>query len=221
MKTNVLYVDPAWNFKTWSRKGEGRAPQAEYRTTSVEDMKRLPVADLAHKDCALFMWTVDWLPPSVAPELAAAWGFRYATRAWVWIKSNRASKKGFFTGKGYYTRGNPEDCLLFINKGGRMPVLPANRPLSVIYSPVREPGRKPDEGWDLIERMYPDHIQENPPVELFARYARPGWHQLGDAMDGLDLSVSIPMLAADDTEALSPMPKRDKTEQLEMIWNEA
>jgi N6-adenosine-specific RNA methylase IME4 len=48
---------------------------------------------------------------------------------------------------------------------------PANRPPSVIHAPRREHSRKPDEAYELIERMYP----ALPKIELFARQARPGW----------------------------------------------
>jgi len=52
---------------------------------------------------------------------------------------------------------------------------PGNRPPSVITAPRREHSRKPDEAYDLIERMYP----ELPKIELFARHARQGWDAWG------------------------------------------
>jgi N6-adenosine-specific RNA methylase IME4 len=53
---------------------------------------------------------------------------------------------------------------------------PANRPSSVIDAPRREHSRKPDEAYELIERMYP----ELPKIELFARQAGPGWAAWGN-----------------------------------------
>ena len=45
-----------------------------------------------------------------------------------------------------------------------------------IVVPRREHSRKPDEAYELIERMYPDL----PRIELFARQARPGWDAMGE-----------------------------------------
>jgi N6-adenosine-specific RNA methylase IME4 len=78
---------------------------------------------------------------------------------------------------------------LLIATRGEIPCpLPANRPPSVIEAPRREHSRKPDEVYQLIERMYP----ELPKIELFARNAREGWARWGnqappvDNDDGLD-----------------------------------
>jgi N6-adenosine-specific RNA methylase IME4 len=46
----------------------------------------------------------------------------------------------------------------------------------VIFSPRREHSRKPDEVYDLIEKMYPEATK----LELFARTARDGWDQWGN-----------------------------------------
>lgn len=189
MKYDVLLADPAWDFSTWSRKGADRSPSAHYDTMSLVEMQRLGVPQHTADNCALFMWTVDWLPPSVPEQLASAWGFRYATRAWTWIKMNPTGW-GFFTGKGFYTRSNPEDCLLFVK--GSMPVPESLRPLSVIcspiqedelpfiYAPVREHSRKPYEQYRRIDQMYPNRRY----LELFARQRVPGWDAWGDQVPG-------------------------------------
>jgi len=46
----------------------------------------------------------------------------------------------------------------------------------LIHAPRREHSRKPDEAYELIERMYP----ELPRIELFARARRPGWDAWGN-----------------------------------------
>jgi N6-adenosine-specific RNA methylase IME4 len=61
-------------------------------------------------------------------------------------------------------------------------------PPSVITSPRREHSRKPDEAYDLIERMYP----ELPKLELFARQARPGWDAWGNHAPGAVASGNDP-----------------------------
>jgi len=44
------------------------------------------------------------------------------------------------------------------------------------HSTRREHSRKPDEAYEMIERMYP----ELPKIELFARNARPSWAAWGN-----------------------------------------
>jgi N6-adenosine-specific RNA methylase IME4 len=73
--------------------------------------------------------------------------------------------------------------LLLIGRRGEFPTPePANRPGSVIEAPRREHSRKPDEAYDLIERMYP----ELPKIELFARHARAGWAAWGNEVTAPD-----------------------------------
>jgi len=77
---------------------------------SLADIIRLPVGRIAKDDAVLLMWVVDPLLDK-AFEVINAWGFKYKTVGFTWAKTNRI-KMGFFTGLGYWTRGNPEMCLL-------------------------------------------------------------------------------------------------------------
>ena len=77
---------------------------------SISELCALPVADLAAKDSALFLWaTFPQLPEAL--RLIQAWGFTYKSVAFVWLKQNRKSP-GWFYGLGFWTRGNAEVCLL-------------------------------------------------------------------------------------------------------------
>lgn len=77
---------------------------------NIEDIKALPVADIAEKDCALFLWvTFPCLLEGF--EVIRAWGFTYKTVAFVWVKQNKKSDS-LFWGMGYWTRSNVELCIL-------------------------------------------------------------------------------------------------------------
>jgi N6-adenosine-specific RNA methylase IME4 len=56
-KFAVIYADPPWEFRTYSDKGKGRSAEQHYDRMSLDDIKALPVGNLAAKDCALFLWT--------------------------------------------------------------------------------------------------------------------------------------------------------------------
>lgn len=104
---NIIYADPPWRYE--QRKVQGAA-ENHYPTMSIDELCALPVPELAAKDCALFLWaTFPQLPEAL--RLIHAWGFRYKTVAFVWLKRNRKSPSWFY-GMGYWTRSNAEICLL-------------------------------------------------------------------------------------------------------------
>ena len=76
----------------------------------IEDIKALPVGELAAKDCALFLW-ITFPCLCEALEVLTAWGFSYKTVAFVWVKQNRRNDD-LFTGMGYWTRANAEIWIL-------------------------------------------------------------------------------------------------------------
>jgi N6-adenosine-specific RNA methylase IME4 len=176
----VIYADPPWTFSTYSRKGKGRSAEAYYDCMSLADIKTLPVAEWAAADCVLLLWTTDPLLPT-ALNVLSAWGFTYKTVGFYWAKLNKSADPtiyrdaSFFTGLGFWTRANPEMCLL-ASRGH-----PHRRNANVrklIVSPRREHSRKPDEAYERIEGLC-----EGPYLEMFARSSRPGWDRWGDEAD--------------------------------------
>lgn len=181
-----ILADPPWKFAAYS--GDGGTPhrtaEDHYPTMTLEDMAAIPVADVAAKDCALFMWVVgSHLTDAIA--LAEAWGFAFKTDAFYWIKQRllHADQIDMFTGDiaeprmgfGYWTRKQIEPCWLFtrgnprrLGKGVRQ----------AIVEPRREHSRKPDCQYERIEALV-----SGPYLELFARTARPGWSVWGNQTD--------------------------------------
>lgn len=177
---SVIVADPPWSFRSWSDKGKNRAPDAlvrqkglserHYKTLGLNDIKALPVGDLAAPQCTLFLWAVDCMIPE-ALDVGRQWGFTFKTVAFTWVKTKTTSE-GFHIGLGYWTRGNPEQCLLF-TRGA-----PKRQSASVrqlIAAPRREHSRKPDETYERVEQLV-----KGPYLELFARNERPGWDAWGN-----------------------------------------
>ena len=108
-KYSIIYADPPWAYRTYSKKGQGRSAESHYPTMCIEDIKALPVGELAAKDCALFLW-ITFPCLCEALEVLTAWGFSYKTVAFVWVKQNRKNDD-LFTGMGYWTRANAEICI--------------------------------------------------------------------------------------------------------------
>src|SRR5579864_932471 len=88
-KYGALLIDPPWQFATFSEKGRDRCPDGKisrneqrqnnperhYKTMPLEDIRNLPVSDLAAKDCVLFLWAIDPMLPE-AIEIGRGWGFK-------------------------------------------------------------------------------------------------------------------------------------------------
>lgn len=125
----------------------------------------------------VLMWATDPLLTK-AFELIEAWGFTYKTVGFYWAKTNKhadldaLAPDDFFTGLGYWSRANVEQCLLATR--GSPPRI-AKDVRRLVISPRREHSRKPDEIYRRIERL-----ARGPYLELFARQTHRGWDRLGD-----------------------------------------
>lgn len=137
-KYGAILADPPWQYRVYSKKGLGRSAESHYPTMNIEDIKALPVADIADKDCALFLWvTFPCLQEGL--DVIKAWGFTYKTVAFVWVKQNKKADS-LFWGMGYWTRSNVELCLL-ATKGKPKRVDAGVH--QVVISHIEEHSRKP------------------------------------------------------------------------------
>ena len=164
----VIYADPPWGYRNRGTRG---AAGRHYQTMELEEIKALPVQEIAAGDCALFLWaTFPCLPEAL--EVIGAWGFTYKSAAFVWAKRNPKSP-GWFWGLGNWTRSNPEVCLLAVR--GR-PKRVSAAVHSLIEAPVGRHSAKPEEARRRIVELMGDV----PRVELFARAQAEGWDVWGD-----------------------------------------
>jgi len=193
-KYQIIYADPPWRFKNWSmnelaKRGEkwarrnGRSP---YNVMDNEQIYSLPIEDITDKNCILFLWAT-YPKLNEALETIKRWGFEYKTVAFTWVKQNKKSN-GWHFGLGYWTRGNPEICLLATKgKPKRISKFVAN----LTIGHLRGHSQKPDEIREKIVEL----VGELPRVELFARQKTEGWTSIGDDIDGRDIAESIKLLA--------------------------
>lgn len=155
----------------------------------LEDLKALPISDIAAPDCALFMWvTYPMLREGL--EVIDAWGFEYKTIAFQWVKTNMTGN-GWFFGIGHWTRSNTECCLL-ATRGRPRPV--SKRISQLIVAPRGRHSAKPTEVRARIEELMGDL----PRIQLFSRERVDGWDALGNDLDGRDIRDSLRDLLAGD-----------------------
>ena len=167
-KYSVIYADPPWSYRDKSLHMGGA--EIHYSTLSVEDIMNLPVKDICKKDCMLFLWATC---PTLTDAFMVidAWGFKYKTVAFAWVKITVKGKP--LLGMGHWTRSNIELCLLGV-KGH--PKRVSTSVGQVVMSRRSKHSAKPDEVRDRIIQLT-GNISK---IELFARERVPGWDCWGN-----------------------------------------
>lgn len=88
----IIYADPPWRY---DRKHGSGVAENHYPTMSIEEICALPVSEIAAKDSALFLWAT-FPQLNEAFRVIDAWGFKYKTLAFLWLKQNRKADSWFY-----------------------------------------------------------------------------------------------------------------------------
>ena len=167
---SVVYADPCWQYSD-RMSGHSFSLDHEYATMHLRDIKALPVGDVAAKDSVCVMWvTSPMLPDGL--EVIKAWGFKYVTVAFCWVKTMPSGKDAVNLGR--WTMGGCEICLL--GRRGK-PQRVARNVRQIVHAARGRHSEKPPEVRTRIATLFGDV----PRIELFARGApAPGWHAWGN-----------------------------------------
>jgi N6-adenosine-specific RNA methylase IME4 len=172
MKYNTIQIDPPWALTmTGSRKGKHVVkPALPYGTMNLEQIKDLPVGELAEEGCHLYLWVTNQYFAQ-GFEFIKHWGFTYLAPI-HWVKPS---------GMGNYWIHRTETMLFAYKKRCIFP-LKRYQP-NVIFSDRKRHSQKPEAAYELIESVSP-----GPRLEMFARQRRAGWDAFGNEVEG---SISI------------------------------
>lgn len=175
-KYQIIYADPPWEYRLSGSKKNGRGmAKQHYRTMRTEDICTLPVRNITTDNAIIFMWATF---PNIAEAIKVieAWGFRYKTAAFVWVKQNKKSNS-LFWGMGAYTRANAEACLLGISKNTKAKDMVKSHAVhQIIQSKIEQHSKKPD----IVRDRILDLVGDLPRMELFARQETEGWDCWGN-----------------------------------------
>lgn len=169
----AILADPPWRFQNQTGK---IAPEHKrlnrYRTLCLDDIKGMPVGDIADETAHLYLWVPNALLPD-GLEVMKSWGFTYKSNL-IWHKI-RIDGGSDGRGVGFYFR-NVTEVLLFGVRGKNARTLgPARSQVNLLATRKREHSRKPDEQYEIIEACSPGAY-----LELFARGERRGWSVWGN-----------------------------------------
>jgi N6-adenosine-specific RNA methylase IME4 len=187
----LILMDPPWSFTTYTGQGAPqRTAEPHYPVMGLDDLKSLPVVDLAAKDCALVLWVIG-SHLEKAFELGRALGFTYKTDLLTWVKVGKNDPRVRPISLGFWSRKQTEQALLFTRgspsrlDAGVRQLIETNG--HVIHAPKREHSRKPEEQYERLERLV-----AGPRVELFARQSRADWTTWGHERQKFDRPRPIP-----------------------------
>jgi len=189
----IVYADPPWTYRDGAHAGM-RGVLYKYGLLADADVAALPVSRIVADDAALFLWAT-WPKLHEILPIIDAWGFRYRTVAFVWVKRTRVSG-ALAWGMGSWTRANTEPCLLATRGRPRRVSAGVHQ---VVEAPLARHSQKPAIVRDRIVEL----LGELPRIELFARERAAGWDAWGD-----DASIAAPV-----PETAAATPTRAQEEQ--------
>ena len=181
MKYKTIVIDPPWKYGSWGKSKASHRPNdftrpMPYPTMSLDEIRSLPIIDLADENCELYLWTTQkYLYEAIG--IIKDWGFKHCTTI-TWCKKPMGTGQG-----GVYT---PTTEFLLHGRIGKMP--PVKRIDSTWFLTKREHNahsRKPEFFQDMIET-----VTEAPRLEMFARRKRDNWDVWGNEVES-DIELTL------------------------------
>lgn len=176
MKYKTIVIDPPWQYGIWGSGSDKALVQGDankpaplpYSSMTLDEIKALPLKNLADENCELYLWTTQkYLPVSF--EVLKAWGFKYC-QTLTWCKKPMGKGQG-----GVYT---PTTEFLLLARRGKMPKVERVDTTWWEVKRQKKHSKKPEFFQDLIQT-----VSEAPRLEMFARRKRDGWHVWGNEVE--------------------------------------
>ena len=168
-KYNIIYADPPWEVNRgpdWNSNGTSKL--LPYNTMSIEEIKSLPVKELAAKDSHLYLWVINKFIEE-AYNVARSWGFNPICLL-SWCKP----KHGLGLGGAFV---QTTEHLLYCRQGH----LKTQKRIDTTWFQHKRLAHsvKPD----LFRQIIVETSGDIPRIELFARQVTPGWDVWGNEVD--------------------------------------
>lgn len=170
-KFAVVLADPAWDIHM----------SLPYGTCTDEELMSLPIHEL--QDEGMMLLWVTGRSIEIGRKALKKWGYVISDEL-IWLKLNQL-KRTIVTGRtGHWLNHSKEHLLVGLK--GNPPWINRMTDINTIVSGTRETLRKPDEIYELSERITGCHSRK---LEIFGRdhNVRPGWFTIGDQLTGTSI----------------------------------
>ncbi|KAI5960149.1 IME4 [Candida pseudojiufengensis] len=171
-KFSAIISDPAWLIHQ----------NLPYGTFGDLELINLKINELQDEGI-IFLW-VTARSLDIGRQALAKWGYEIINEV-IWVKLNQL-KRIIVTGRtGHWLNHSKEHLLVGLK--GKPNWLNLKIDLDIIISNTRETSRKPDEIYDIIDRMCGPFARK---LEIFGRQhnVRPGWLTIGNQLNGINLN---------------------------------
>lgn len=171
MKYQIIVIDPPWEIKKVTHPDRPNQINMDYPLMTTEQIKSLPIGNIADDKCLCFLWTTQKFLYESKPILEG-WGFKYLlTMVWekTYGKSAGMPLFGF--------RWNAE--FILVGYKGKLDLWIKGKPLiPVVFQAenIRH-SQKPNKFYDLVESL------GEPRIDIFARRKRLGWDVYGNEVE--------------------------------------
>lgn len=179
---DVVTVDFPWPWETYSNAGRKKSPQ--YKTLSLDAIAKTRPEELLVNGGVMIAWCTWPLIGEQHLILQNAFGLEVKTGG-AWSKRTASGKLRW--GTGHIIRSVCEPFLIAAKRGHKLRGKNVSNLIETfdhaeLAGVARENSRKPDEFYDLVERITPGWRR----VDLFARQSREGWSTWGDEATKFD-----------------------------------
>jgi len=165
-KYKTIVVDPPWPVGILSLQVRPLQKEMPYNTMNLDEIKSLPIQDLAEESCHIYLWTTHKFLPC-AFDVLKVWGFKYNCLL-TWDKTDGFCPFGF--------KWTTEFCL-FATRNQRFKKIEIK---TLFKENHTVHSRKPQTFFNIVEKVsYPPYL------EMFARKPRHGWDTWGDEIENL------------------------------------
>eukprot|EP00993_Chasmostoma_nieuportense_P002204 NODE_3020_length_1045_cov_33.419390_g2878_i0.p1 GENE.NODE_3020_length_1045_cov_33.419390_g2878_i0~~NODE_3020_length_1045_cov_33.419390_g2878_i0.p1 ORF type:complete len:321 (-),score=49.19 NODE_3020_length_1045_cov_33.419390_g2878_i0:17-979(-) len=176
-KFDAVVIDPPWDLiklSDQSVQSATRGVELGYGVLRDDVLVDLKIGDLVD-DGFIFLWGINskW---ELCFDLLKAWGFEYFTLL-HWVKQSRKTGK-MAKGHGFYLM-HAKEAILVGRKGHPKPACGFHS--DILLCPRSLQSAKPDELYELIEKMFPNGRF----IDIFARLTslRSGWVSVGNELN--------------------------------------
>ena len=175
-KFKTIMIDPPWQQTfsgSYSRPKHTMKKALPYPSLTIDQIKSLPVRDMAEEGCHLWLWTTNSIMEQ-GFSLIREWGFTYLAPI-HWIKPS---------GIGNWFVHRTQTVLFAYSKKC---IFPKARYLPNVFqaNTPRRHSAKPEEAYRLVESISP-----SPRIELFARHREGDWSVWGNEVDS-DIKINL------------------------------
>ena len=162
-KYQIIVADPPWQIEKIKKRVRPNQVEMDYSMMTFQEIKALPVWEIADDVCTLFLWTIDkYLFDS--KEVVESWGFKYHLTM-AWDKTNGLAMFGF----------NRQTEFILVGFKGKHDAYPKRQTIRTSFTAKsKRHSEKPDLFYDML------NVLDGKRIDLFARKRRFGWDAWGN-----------------------------------------